>query len=186
MALHTLGTAATTSLTCLPAWSATIAASDVAAVASNILNDAGIGAILGGYSSGETYFIGTGTTHSSTSITSVSAAAGSPAIATIKVGDVVLGAGVPAGTYVSAVAGGGATLTLSRAATAGAAGVNLIIARPALMAPKLLVDSAQLFVPMRGTLKILPGDYVAVGRAGEVVLVPGNAVSYAGSIWSFT
>ena len=185
MALHTLGTNANTSLTCLPAWSAVISEGDVGQLASNILNDAGITSILGGYSSGQTYFVGTGSTHTNTTLDSVATSAG-PAIGTIKVGDVVLGAGIPAGTYVAAIAAGGATLTLSRATTATAAGVHIIIAHPALMAPKLEVNSALLYVPMRGTLTILPGDYVATGKAGEVILVPGNAVGYAGSVWHFS
>lgn len=185
MSLHTLGTKASTSLVSLPAWSAAIAASDVAAVASNVLNDAGIGSILGGYGPGETYFIGTASTHTNTVLDTLSASVGSPATTQIKVGDVVLGAGIPAGTYISSVTSSTA-FVLSQATTATAAGVNVIIARPQAIAPRIDIASARVFVPNRGVLTILPGDYVAVGRAGEVVIVPGNAVSYAGSVWTFT
>lgn len=185
MSLHTLGTKASTSLVSLPAWSAAIAAADVAAVASNVLNDAGLGAILGGYSAGETYFIGTASTHTNTVLDSLSADSGSPATTQIKVGDVVLGSGITAGTYIAAVTSSTA-FVLSQAATASASGVHVIIARPASIAPKVDIASARVFVPNRGVLTILPGDYVAVGKAGEVVIVPGNAVSYAGSVWTFT
>jgi hypothetical protein len=183
VALHTIGTKASSSLVSLPAWSAAIAAADVAAVASNILSDSGEGAILGGGSAGQTYFIGTGNTHTNTTLDTLATSAG-PDVSTIMVGDVVLGAGIPAGTYVTAISS--TTATLSQAATATASGVNVIIAHPRALAPRIDIASAQLFVPNRGTLVILPGDYVAVGKAGEVVIVPGNAVSYAGSVWTFT
>lgn len=185
MALHTLGTVAATSLQCIPAWSAALAPADVAAIGQSIVNDAAIGSILSGYSAGETAILATGTTHSNTTLDTLVARAGSPPLTQINVGDLVLGVGIRAGTFVSAIPSG-TSVTLSQAATAGAAGVSIVFARKGNQTPKLSLADGILYVPNRGTLKVLPGDYVAIDNTGAVILVPGNAVGYAGSQWTFT
>lgn len=184
MPLHTLGTDATTTLQCLPAWAANLAAADVAAIAQAITDDSAIAAILGGYGAGPSAMIGTGTTSASTSITSVARVSGA-ALASIQVGDLVLGDGVTAGTFVKVVAAGGATITLTQATTSNGAGVNLVFVRsPA--RPGIIMDGAQLVIPNRGILKILPGDIPAIDNIGWPILVSGASVNYAGSDWNFS
>ena len=185
MALHTLGTAATTSLNCLPAWSAALAAADVAAIGQSILNDGELASILSGYSAGRTAIEATGTTHSNTTLDTLVARAGSPPLTQINIGDLVLGVGIVPGTFVSAKPTG-TSVTLSQAATAGASGVSIIFARLNRQRPFLSLADGILYVPQRGTLKVLPGDYIAIDNTGAVILVPGNAVGYAGSLWSFS
>lgn len=182
MAIHTLGTTSTTALSCLPAWSAVLAAADIAAVASSIIDDRALHSILSGWSAGETAVIATGTTHSNTTLDTLVARAGSPPLTQIKVGDLVLGVGIPLGTYVQAVVSG-TSVTLSNAATAGASGVGIIFYRPT---RPYLSPSGLLQVPNRGQLRVLPGDYVATDNSGAVILVPANAVGYAASLWVFT
>lgn len=185
MALHTLGTNATTSLNCLPAWAATLAAADVAAIAQSIVNDFELAAVLG-QSAGQTCITATGTTHSTTTLDTLVARAGSPPLTQINVGDLVLGVGITPGTYVAAKPSG-TSVTLSQAATASASGVAILFSRlsgPPPMGVEL--GSQQLVVPNRGILKILPGDYVAIDNTGWPILVSGNAVGTTGSLWTFT
>lgn len=63
----------------------------------------------------------TGTTHTNTTIDSISA------MTSIAVGQTITGTGIPAGTYITAVNGGGSSITLSQAATASSGGVTLTI-----------------------------------------------------------
>ncbi len=184
MALHTLGTAATTSLTCLPAWSQTISQADVAGVGQSIASDTQFGTILGTGMIGPKGIIATGSTHSNTTLDTLVAVSGG-GLATIHIGDLVLGAGIPAATTVKSITSGTAVV-LSAAATATAAGVNVAFVRnPGAM---YLTPEGILTIPGgRGSLRVLPGDYVAVDLAtGWPILVSGQAVAYAGSLWSFT
>lgn len=61
----------------------------------------------------------TGTTHSNTTIDTISS------MTSIAVGQSVSGTGIPAGTFVVTVNGGGSSVTLSQAATASSGGVTL-------------------------------------------------------------
>ena len=61
----------------------------------------------------------TGTTHTSTTIDSISSMTG------IAVGQLVSGAGIPSGTFVVSVNGGGSSVVISQATTASAGGVTL-------------------------------------------------------------
>lgn len=63
----------------------------------------------------------TGTTHTSTTIDSISA------MTSIAVGQSISGAGIPTGTFITAVNVGGSSITLSQATTASAGGVTLTI-----------------------------------------------------------
>lgn len=63
----------------------------------------------------------TGTTHSNTTIDSISAMTG------IAVGQSITGTGIPAGTFITAVNGGSSTITISQSATASSGGVTLTI-----------------------------------------------------------
>ncbi len=63
----------------------------------------------------------TGTTHTNTTIDTISA------MTSIAVGQSISGTGIPAGTYITAVNGGGSSITISQAATASAGGVTLTI-----------------------------------------------------------
>jgi hypothetical protein len=49
-----------------------------------------------------------------------------------------------------------------------------------------LMPNGLLYVPNRGFLKVLPGDYVAIDNFGWPILVSGNSVALSGSIWTFT
>lgn len=63
----------------------------------------------------------TGTTHTSTTIDSISA------MTSIAVGQSITGTGIPAGTYIVTVNVGGSSITISQATTASASGVSLTI-----------------------------------------------------------
>jgi copper(I)-binding protein len=197
MALHTLGTINTTALQCTSAWlsapppGGAFTAADLAAVNQSITSDDDFGSILQGYSFGVQAVLTTGTTNSNTSLTSVAASGGSPPITQIQVSDLVLGIGIPLGTFVTVVAGGGATITISQAATTSAAGTRLAFVRLAgdvanSMQGGSLTAQGQLFVPNRGILKVLPGDRIAVDNTGFPILVSGNSIAYAGSQWAFS
>lgn len=193
MTLHTLGTNASTSLPCLSGWQVSPPISgqspspaDVAAMDIQI-GDGSFGKISGGASFGVTAVLTTGTTHGTTSITSNAAAVGSPPVTQIQVGDVVLGLNVAPGTFVSAIAASGATITLSQAIVSNTTGVNIAFVRMEAGRPNAgLAASSMLHIPKRGFLKVLPGDVVAMDNTGWRILVSGNAISYAGSQWTFT
>lgn len=50
--------------------------------------------------------------------------------------------------------------------------------------PGAFSHSGLLYVPNRGVLKVLPGDYVAVDAFGWPILVAGGAISYASTSWT--
>jgi hypothetical protein len=171
-------------LPCLPAWAASLLIADVAAIGQAITDDSRIAAILyGGGGAGPTAVLATATTTATTALSVLASVSGSP-ITAIRAGDLVLGDGVIPGTFVT-VYGGSTAATLSRATTASAALTKLIFVRPG-NNPDISLDGAQLFVPQRGVLKVLPGDVVAVDNCGAVILVPGASIGYAGSNWVLT
>lgn len=180
MALGTLGTNANTSLKATAAWAATLSEADIAAIAATITPDSRIAAILAGFGAGASGMIGAGATHSTTSLTGVTRVSGA-AIGTIQVGDIVLGTDIPPGTFVTVVAAGGATLTISQAATGTNASAALAIVR---RNPPGLSRNANLVIPSRGILKVLPGDIVAIDNTGWPILVSGAAIGYSESQWN--
>src|SRR6266550_156938 len=192
MALHTLGTNSTSSLQCSSGWlgapppGGAFTLADMAAINSAIINDADLASLLQGFSYGPIAVIGTGTTASSVTLTSVAGVTGAP-VSQIQVGDIVLGIGIPLGTFVLAVAAAGATITLSQAATTSSAGTKLIFARlgGSGYGPECggLSESGQLFVPNRGVLRVMPTDVLALDNSGWPILISGNSIGYAGSQW---
>lgn len=182
MALHVIGTVAANSLVCLPAWAASLAAADVGAIAAAVTGDGNFASILGQPGSGAKAVLATGSTHTSTTLDTLVTSAGAP-LAQIHVGDLALGIGIKPGTFVASIPSATAVV-LSQAATASAAGVYIAFIRAAPRAG-IELSSAELFVPRRGVLKVLPGDYVALDNTGFPYLIPGAAVAYLGSQWTF-
>lgn len=183
MALHLIGTKAANSLQCLAAWSQVLNQGDVAAIGSSIVGDGRFGSLLSGGSAGPTGMLGTAVTHSNTTLDTLVSVSGAP-INQIQVGDLILGPGIPLGTFVAiAPVGAGTSITMSQAATASA-GINVAILRN--KGVPSLRQEALLHLPRgRGIVKVLPGDVVAVDSIGFPYLIPGNAISYAGSNWTF-
>ena len=77
--------------------------------------------VITAVSNGTTDINTTGTTHSNTTIDAIPASA----VALMQIGMYVSGSGIVPGTYISALPGGGVSITLSQAATSGAAGVAI-------------------------------------------------------------
>lgn len=180
MALKQLGTVSATSLVSLDAWSAVLLPADTEAVGQTIMPSSLFNA------TGGTAIMATGASHTNTTLDTLVSTAGGP-LASIMVGDLVLKADVPPGTYVQAIASP-TSVTLSRAATGSASG-RVAFCRQLAMGISRGIDQAigLLTVPGRGVLKVLPGDYVAIDMAtGWPILVSGNAVSYPGSLWTLT
>ncbi len=185
MALKTLGTTTPTRLPCLPAWAASLLVADVAAVGQAITDDSRIASILyGGGGAGPTAALVTGTTNGTTAISALASVSGA-AVASILVGDLALGDGVTPGTFVTVAPGAGTALTLSQATASNGAGIKLIFVRPGAN-PDISLDGAQLFIPQRGVLKVLPGDVVAVDNTGWPILVSGASIGYSGTDWTLT
>ncbi|TSA41093.1 MAG: hypothetical protein D4R58_01870 [Betaproteobacteria bacterium] len=180
MALQTLGTTTTTVLRALPAFSAALSASDLARIQDMITDDRVFGAILGGYSAGATAVLTTGATHTNTTLDTL-VATGGAGLASIHVGDMVLAADVPPGTFVARLISS-TSVQLSAAAT-GSNSERVAFVRP--QAPGL-VTNGLLSIPNRGMLKVLPGDIIALDNTGWPILVSKNAVGYAGSQWVLT
>lgn len=74
----------------------------------------------------------TGTTHSSTTVDSLSA---NVLLAGWQVGMMITGAGIPANTVITSIASGGLSITISNAATASAGGVTLTVTGGTTAAP---------------------------------------------------
>jgi hypothetical protein len=191
MALHTL--ALTGTIPCLAGWmmptvGAGLTPQDVAAISANMVDDSELAKMLQGLSYGPQAVIARGTLNGTASITSVVVRGGTPLpIGQIHVGDLVLGVGVNPGTFVQATASGGATVTLSQAASGSGGGASLLFVRPGYEQDLAAITPlGQLMIPQRGILKVLPGDVVGVDNAGNAILVFGNSIAYAGSQWRFT
>lgn len=194
MAIHTFGTTSTGALLAVkygpssavgvsPAPTGQLLPADLAAIAAAIVGDTQSGASLPLDIPGPRGVLATGSTHSNATLDTL-VQTGGGALATIRAGMLVLGVGILPGTFVSVPPGSGASLTMSRAATATAAGVNILFASPNVGAA--FSFNGQLFVPNRGVLNVLAGDVVAVDNTGWPILVSANAVGYTGSLWAFT
>ncbi|HEX8782787.1 MAG TPA: hypothetical protein VF764_05420 [Steroidobacteraceae bacterium] len=185
MALRLLGTKSATQLACLNNWSLTMPPGDLNALGADINDDQGFGRLIMGVLQ-PSYVLATATTASSTTLTVVTARAGSPAIGNIQVRDEVLGSAadfVP-GTCVTAVAGGGATVTIAPAALSTGTLKTVAFLR---QSGNFGIDkNGLLWVPGRGMLKVLPGDVVADDSTGWPILISGNSIAYAGSDWTLT
>lgn len=185
MAIHTIGTNGTTSLLSLPAWSTIQLAADVSAIENTMVPDSQFVSNVKLGTVGPKAVIATGNTHSNTTLDTLAAASGST-LTQIQPRDWVLGPDIPAGTWVVAVAG--AVVTLSQAASATTITGHYAFVRNSVMtANRLSTLGNTLDIPMRGRLKVLPGDYVVVDPVtGWPILLSGNEVSVAGSLWTFT
>lgn len=181
MSLRTLGTTSTTALQALSAWSAVLSAADVAAISEAIVSDQNFASILGGYGAGPTAVLATGATHSNTTLDTLVSISGAP-ISQINVGDLVLGVGIPAGTFVAAISG--TTVTLSQAATTTVAIRVVFVRQYRVGGGSLDSASARLVIPDRGVLKVLPGDVAALDNLGWPILISGASIGYAGSQWN--
>ena len=93
-------------------------------------------------------------------------------------------ANIAPGTSVAAVAGGGATITLTQPALSTGTGIAVAFVRQDGAAG--IGKEAQLWVPGRGILKVLAGDVVAVDSSGWPILISAASLAYAGSDWLFT
>lgn len=184
MALHTLGLASTTALNCLAGWSQSLVDSDIAAISDSVAGDGVIGAEVSSSITGAVGILATGTTHGTTTLDTL-VSTGGAGLAAIVVGMKVLGVGIVPGTFVSAVLSP-TSVQLSQAASGSAAGVRIAFVPLGANKPYVTRSGAQLIVPRRGFLTIQPGDVVATDNCGTVIIVPGNAISYAGSLWVFT
>jgi hypothetical protein len=194
MALHTLVTAASATLAAVtygqpsPAGGSVgtgqLSPADLAAISHAIVGDAFTATPTNMQAGGPRGILATGTTHSNTTLDTLVAVAGGP-LAAIKVGMLVLGVGIVPGTYVASVTSGTAVV-LSQAATAGAAGVNIIFIPLGSAIGDSLNFNGQLVIPGRGILMVRSGDVVAVDNTGWPMLVSGASIGYAGSLWTFT
>ncbi len=194
MALHTFGTNAASSLSAVtygppsPAGGSVgtgqLAPADLAAIAASIVSDDFTATPTNMQAGGPKGILATGSTHTNTTLDTLVAVAGGP-LAAIKVGMLVLGVGIPPGTYVASVTSGTAVV-LSQAATASAAGVKLIFVPLGSATENDANFNGQLVIPKRGILKVLPGDVIAVDNTGWPILVSAAAIGYAGSLWTFT
>ncbi len=183
MALRTLGTNATTSLQCLPAWSAVVSQSDVASIAQSIIGDGLLATIAGISPGGVQAALTTGSTHTNTTLDTLVAISGAP-LSQIAVGDLVIGVGIVPGTYVARLISS-TSVQLSLAATASAS-VRVIFVRGMKVRPHISLVDQKLMIPGRGYVKVLPGDIVAVDNTGWPILISGASIGYAGSLWTLT
>lgn len=184
MALGTLGTAGTTSLVCLQAWTPVMSETDIAAIDAVMLPDSARAAVTD-YLPGPKAIFGTGNSHSNTTLDTLAAGSGSPALTQIAVGDIVIGAGIPPGTFVASITSGTAVV-LSAAATTTVTGLNLAIAHPSQGSGLGISKYGILTLPGgRGTVRLYPGDIVAVDLVtGWPIVVSAAAIAATGSLWS--
>ena len=184
MALHTFGTNANNSLTAIQFNSppGVLAEADLGAISMSITDDQYIAAILQGGSPGAAGILATSATHSNTTLDTLVSTGGAP-LAAIQIGQLVLGVGIPAGTFVTAI-NSPTSVTLSQAATTSA--TPRVVFVPSSDNKAYLGRNGLLNVPNRGVLKLWPNDVVAVDNCGAVIVVPAASVSYPGSLWTFT
>jgi hypothetical protein len=186
MALHTFGTNAASSLSAVTFGSSSpaggsvgtgqLSPADLAAISQSIVGDSNFSA------SNPRGILATGSTHSNTTLDTLVATGGGP-LAAIKVGMIVLGVGIPPGTFVASVTSGTAVV-LSQAATATATGVRIGFVQ--FGTGDRFNFNGFLEIPSRGIIKVLPGDVVAIDNTGWPILVSAAAIAYAGSLWTFT
>lgn len=181
MALHTLGTNTTSSLVSVT-YQPTLSQADLGNWSDGIAGDHNFAALPP--STAAKGIIATGSTHSNTTLDTLVYVAGG-ALATIAIGDVVFGIGVPSGTFVARVISG-TSVQLSNAATATAAGVYIGFVRRSPEALTGFTPSGLLLVPGRGYLYCKPGDVVARDNTGWPILISASAIAYGGSQWTYT
>jgi hypothetical protein len=173
MAVHTLGTLATTSLTAVTYSPGVLSAADLASINTGIVGD-------GFAKSGGTGVITTGSTHTNTTLDSIGS------MTRVQAGMWVFGVGIPGGTFLVSVNTGASSAVLSQAATATASGVNLMFV-PRTSDPRGFFSfNGQLMIPRRGIIQVLPGDVVAVDNTGWPILISAASIAYTGSRWSLS
>lgn len=168
MSVGTLGTTSTTALQAITFQpSNVLSPSDLAAIAARIVPDT--------YpTSGGGGVITTGTTHGTTTVDSLGS------VTRVRAGMMVIGAGIPGGTFVISV--GASSVVLSQAASSSASGVALMFVPPGLGTN--FDFNGTLLVPGRGILRVTPGDVVGVDNSGWPVLVSAASIALSGSQWS--
>jgi hypothetical protein len=186
MALGTIGTNSTTSLqaarfnaTGATTTGNTLSAADLASIAESIVGDRYFAASGFIGTTGAIGVLVTASTHSNTTLDTLVSTAGGP-LASIQIGALVLGVGIPLGTFVIAKPSG-TSVTLSQAATTTANTVRMGIINP--RPASGLSFEGFLEIPGRGRLIVRPNDIVAVDNTGWPLLVSGTSAGYAGSQW---
>jgi len=187
VALHTLGTNANTSLTALAGWAANLLAADVAAIDQAIVDDSNFQTLLMGLSYGQQAVIATSATHSNTTLDTLVATG--PAViplSQILVSDLVLGVGIPAGTFVVAKPTG-TSVTLSQAATTSSTPTVAFVRQGYdQQSAGLGPQAGPLYIPGgRGVLIPHPGDVIAIDNTGWPILVSAASIAYSASLWHF-
>lgn len=180
MALHTLGTNGTTSLNAIT-WNPspnTLLPADCAAIYQSIIGDSNTRA------TNPIGVVCTGSTHSSTTLDTLVAVAGAP-LSTIQVGMLVLGVGIPPGTYVARVISS-TSVQLSQAATATAAGVKIVMGSDDRITDSGLIIGQLRLPGGRGMIIVQAGDVVAIDNTGWPIVVSAASIAYGGSLWTFT
>jgi hypothetical protein len=184
----TLRTSAIGTLTALQ-FSGNMAAADVASIDQGISNDQAIVSTSKGPAGtaiqGAVIF-GGASVSGTAAITGFSLASpASATIASITAGQYVYGLGIAPGTQVLNV-GALSTINLTKSPTITQASTYFIAAGSSI--PGAFSSYGWLNVPNRGCLKLLPGDVVATGPAGEVIVVPQTALPtvFPGSLWVLT
>jgi hypothetical protein len=201
MALHSLGTVTNTSLIASAAWTGGVTSTinqDLGKLNFSVTSDLvyGLGGltpsstatILQGYTFGVTAVLAQATvTNATTSLTAVTTIGpSSNAITQVAAGDVVLGKGVPAGTYVVSATSNSVVMSQNATTTTTGNFVAFVRQNEPGMEQAGVMPNGLLYIPNRGWLKVLPGDYVAIDNFGWPILVSGNSVALSGSIWTFT
>ena len=102
----------------------------------------------------------------------------------VRPGHFVYGVGIAPGTTVLSVSASG-TVNLSSVPLAGGSSYFIVCGN---RIPGCFSLQGYLNVPNRGVLKLLQGDVVATGPAGEVIVIPATALPavYPGSLWVLT
>lgn len=180
----------TTSLGALTAvtFSAALSTADIASISNGISDDQAILSTSKGPAATALYggVVLTGqTTTTLTTITGVSISAPSGAAITgITAGQYLYGFGLAPGTRVlTTPAAGATTITMDQAPLTGQTSGSFIAVGSRTNAAGAFATGGFLNVPNRGVLKVLPGDVIATGPSGEVILLPSLAINWAGSPW---
>lgn len=185
MATGTLGTTSNTALNAVtfnPSGATTsgsantLSPADLAAISNSIVSD------LESAATNPNGIVATGTSNSNTTLSSLAAVAGGP-LSAIQLGNLVLGVGIPPGTFVIGFNNAQKTsILLSQAATTSSGGTKILIAGPQSQLAGFNFNG-QLYIPRRGLVQVLPGDVVGVDNSGWPVLVSAAAIALAGSLW---
>lgn len=189
MAVGTLGTTSTTALSAVTfnpvqpigqaSAASTLSAADLAAIDAAIVNDNNVAAFKPLNFPGAVGVLATGSTHTNTTLDTLVSTGGGP-LTSIQIGAIVLGVGIPPGTFVAAKPTA-TSVTLSQAATASAS-IRVIFAQP--VPGGAFTFEGRLWIPNRGMLNVFPGDVVAVDNTGWPILISGSSIGYAGTLWN--